>query len=50
MITQILQSEIKATHIQIETHSKSGDTLFCGAYAFGDPIQTIGEQAPQLKT
>ena len=40
--------------------SKSGDTwtqphasksrwpLFCGAYAFGDPIRTIGEQAPQL--
>jgi hypothetical protein len=24
-------------------------TLFCGAYAFGDPIRTIGEQAPQLK-
>jgi hypothetical protein len=22
-------------------------TLFCGAYAFGDPIWTIGEQAPQ---
>jgi hypothetical protein len=25
-------------------------TLICGAYAFGDPIQTIGEQAPQLNT
>ena len=30
--------------------SKSGDTPLCGTYAFGDPIQTIGEQAPQLKT
>jgi hypothetical protein len=34
--------------------SKSGDTSksrwprICGAYAFGDPIWTIGEQAPQL--
>ena len=24
--------------------------LFCGAYAFGDPIRTIGEQAPQLNS
>jgi len=27
--------------------SKSRWPLFCGTYAFGDPIRTIGEQAPQ---
>ena len=39
----VMESErqITATYIQ------SGDMLLCGTYAFGDPIQTIGELAPQ---
>jgi hypothetical protein len=31
-----------------DTHPNWVCTLICGTYAFGDPIQTIGEQAPQL--
>ena len=35
-------------HPNWDTHPNRAYTLFCGAYAFGDPIRTIGEQAPQL--
>jgi len=30
-----------------DTHPNWVYTLICGAYAFSDPIRTIGEQAPQ---
>jgi len=30
-----------------DVHPNWAYTLFCGAYAFGHPIRTIGEQAPQ---
>ena len=49
-----MRTDNAATHIQIgdtrtQPHaSKSRWPLFCGAYAFGNPIQTIGEQAKMV--